>query len=68
VPEGEVLVSDIHDVGARRVDVVTRAGRTRSGEPDPVHAVVIGVIEEATAALEASLRGRLGEADPVAGA
>ncbi|MCF6476666.1 LysR family transcriptional regulator [Nonomuraea sp. MG754425] len=61
VPRGEVLVSDLREVGARRLDVVTRAGRTRSGEPDPVQAVVIGVIEEATAALQASLRERLGE-------
>ncbi|MEV0820107.1 LysR family transcriptional regulator [Nonomuraea rubra] len=67
VPEGEVLVSDIREVGARRVDVITRVGRTRSGEPDPVQAVVIEAIEEATAALEASLRGRLGEEKPVAG-
>ncbi|MFC5826556.1 LysR family transcriptional regulator [Nonomuraea insulae] len=64
VPEGEVRVSEIRDVGARRVDIVTRVSRTRSGEPDPVQAVVIGVIEETTASLEARLRGRLGE--PVA--
>ncbi|MFC7587696.1 hypothetical protein ACFQYP_31465 [Nonomuraea antimicrobica] len=48
-------------MGARRLDAVTRVSRTRSGEPDPVQAVVIGAIEEATAALEASLRGRIGE-------
>ncbi|MGP4093284.1 LysR family transcriptional regulator [Nonomuraea sp. KM90] len=64
VPEGEVRVSDVRDVGARRLDAVTRVSRTRSGEPDPVQAVVIGAIEEATAALEASLRGRLGEPVP----
>ncbi|TYB60988.1 LysR family transcriptional regulator [Nonomuraea sp. PA05] len=67
VPEGEVQVSDIREVGARRVDVVTRVGGTRSGEPDPVQAVVIEAIEEATAALGASLRGRLGEEEPVGG-
>lgn len=61
VPEGEVRVSEVRDVGARRLDAVTRVSRTRSGEPDPVQAVVIGAIEEATADLAASLRGRLGE-------
>jgi len=59
VPEGEVRVSDVRDVGARRLDAVTRVSRTRSGEPDAVLGVVIGAIEEATAELEASLRGRL---------
>ncbi len=59
VPEGEVRVSDIRDVGARRLDAVTRVGGTPSGEPDPVQAVVIEAIEEATAALEDSLRTRL---------
>ncbi len=68
VPEGEVRVSELRDVGARRLDAVTRVSRTRSGEPDPVQAVVIGVIEEATAALEASLSGRLRTpGQPVAG-
>ncbi|MFD1938073.1 MULTISPECIES: LysR family transcriptional regulator [Nonomuraea] len=47
VPEGFVRVSEIADVGARRLDAVTRLSRTRSGEPDPVHAVVIAAIEEA---------------------
>ncbi|MFI6477720.1 LysR family transcriptional regulator [Nonomuraea sp. NPDC050663] len=56
VPEGEVRVSSIADVGARRLDVVTRVSRTRSGEPDPVQAVVIGAIEEATQALDATLK------------
>ncbi|MGW6499771.1 LysR family transcriptional regulator [Nonomuraea angiospora] len=68
VPEGEVRVSEVRDVGARRLDAVTRVSRTRSGEPDPVQAVVIGAIEEATAALETSLSGRLhsaaGAAEP----
>ncbi|NRQ38961.1 LysR family transcriptional regulator [Nonomuraea sp. NN258] len=59
VPEGEVLVSEVRDVGARRLDAVTRVSRTRSGEPDPVQAVVIAAIEEATAALEATLSGHL---------
>ncbi|MEQ4716530.1 LysR family transcriptional regulator [Nonomuraea sp. B19D2] len=59
VPEGEVRVSEIRDVGARRLDAVTRVSRTRSGEPDPVQAVVIGAIEDATAALGTSLSGRL---------
>jgi DNA-binding transcriptional LysR family regulator len=59
VPEGEVRVSDLRDVGARRLDAVTRISRTRSGEPDPVQAVVIGAIEDATAALDATLVGHL---------
>jgi DNA-binding transcriptional LysR family regulator len=59
VPEGEVRVSDLGDVGARRIDVVTRVSRTRSGEPDPVHAIVIGAVEAATARLDGSLRGHL---------
>ncbi|MFB9471005.1 LysR family transcriptional regulator [Nonomuraea salmonea] len=59
VPEGEVRVSDIRDIGARRLDTVTRVSRTRSGEPDPVQAVVIKAIEEATAALAPALRARL---------
>ncbi|MEV5556519.1 LysR family transcriptional regulator [Nonomuraea wenchangensis] len=59
VPEGEVRVSELRDVGARRLDAVTRVSRTRSGEPDPVQAVVIAAIEEATAALQAPLSGRL---------
>lgn len=61
VPEGEVMVSDIRDVGARRIDAVTRMSKTRSGEPDPVQAVVIDAIERATAELEASLSARLGQ-------
>lgn len=67
VPEGEVRVSELRDVGARRLDAVTRVSRTRSGEPDPVQAVVIGVIEEVTAALEASLSGRLPASEHSAG-
>ncbi|MFI6786527.1 LysR family transcriptional regulator [Nonomuraea sp. NPDC050383] len=59
VPEGEVRVSELREVGARRLDAVTRVSRTRSGEPDPVQAVVIGAIEDATAALEASLKAHL---------
>ncbi|WP_113700705.1 LysR family transcriptional regulator [Nonomuraea lactucae] len=59
VPEGEVRVSELRDVGARRLDTVTRISRTRSGEPDPVQAVVIGAIEDATAALDATLKGHL---------
>jgi DNA-binding transcriptional LysR family regulator len=60
VPEGEVRVSEVRDVGARRIDVVTRVSRTRSGEPDPVQAVVIGAIEDATATLAATLPALLG--------
>lgn len=60
VPEGEVLVSEIRDVGARRIDAVTRVSRTRSGEPDPVQSVVIAAIERATAELESTLSARLG--------
>ncbi|MEV0587911.1 LysR family transcriptional regulator [Nonomuraea sp. NPDC050310] len=59
VREGEVRVSEITDVGARRLDVVTRVSRTRSGEPDPVQAVVIGAIEEATQSIGAGLADRL---------
>ncbi|MGW2143642.1 LysR family transcriptional regulator [Nonomuraea bangladeshensis] len=69
VPEGEVRVSELRDVGARRMDAVTRVSRTRSGEPDPVQAVVIAAIEEATAALQAPLSDRLrtrpAQPDPV---
>ncbi|MGI5281822.1 LysR family transcriptional regulator [Nonomuraea polychroma] len=65
VPEGEVRVSELRDVGARRLDAVTRVSRTRSGEPDPVQAVVIGAIEEATAALETPLSGRLRTPEPL---
>jgi DNA-binding transcriptional LysR family regulator len=60
VPEGEVRVSEVRDVGARRIDVVTRVSRTRSGEPDPVQAVVIGAIEDATDTLAAALPALLG--------
>ncbi|WP_084962341.1 LysR family transcriptional regulator [Thermoactinospora rubra] len=63
VPEGEVRVSRIRDVGARRLDVVTRVSRTRSGEPDPVQAVVIQAIEEATRSIDATLVGHLRTAD-----
>ncbi|SEL16722.1 LysR family transcriptional regulator [Nonomuraea pusilla] len=59
VPEGEVRVTEVRDVGSRRLDTVTRVGRTRSGEPDPVQAVVIGAIEEATAALQAPISAHL---------
>ncbi|MET8006377.1 LysR family transcriptional regulator [Nonomuraea glycinis] len=64
VPEGEVRVSDLGDVGARRIDVVTRVSRTRSGEPDPVQAIVIGIVEAATARLDATLRGHLRTTEP----
>ncbi|MFI9590615.1 LysR family transcriptional regulator [Nonomuraea sp. NPDC052265] len=59
VPEGGVRVSEVREVGARRLDAVTRVSRTRSGEPDPVQAVVIGAIEEATEGLRAALGPRL---------
>ncbi|NUR85229.1 MAG: LysR family transcriptional regulator [Nonomuraea sp.] len=64
VPEGWVLVSEIGGVGARRLDAVTRISRTGSGEPDPVQAVVISAIEEATRALGAALLGRFASAAP----
>ncbi len=64
VPEGEVRVSDIGDVGSRRIDAVTRVSRTRSGEPDPVQAVVIGAIEAVTASLAGTLSGHLRTAEP----
>ncbi|GAA2851589.1 LysR family transcriptional regulator [Streptosporangium fragile] len=47
VPDGEVVVTGITNVGARRLDAVTRVSRTRSGEPDPVQAVVIAALREA---------------------
>jgi DNA-binding transcriptional LysR family regulator len=50
-PEGEVVVTGIGEVGARRIDVLTRISRTRSGEPDPVQAVVIAALREAAAEL-----------------
>ncbi|WP_049575467.1 LysR family transcriptional regulator [Nonomuraea sp. SBT364] len=59
VPVGEVRVTDIRDVGSRRIDAVTRVSRTRSGEPDPVQAVVISAIADATAALDPTLRTHL---------
>ncbi|WP_433255001.1 LysR family transcriptional regulator [Streptosporangium sp. CA-135522] len=57
VPAGEVVVTDITGVGARRLDTVTRVSRTRSGEPGPVQAVVIAALQEAAGGLAA----RLGE-------
>ena len=44
--------------------MVTRVSRTRSGEPDPVHAIVIGAVEAATARLDVTLRGHLRTAEP----
>jgi DNA-binding transcriptional LysR family regulator len=49
VPVGDVVVTDIHGVGSRRIEALTRVSRTRSGEPDPVQAVVIEVLREAVA-------------------
>ncbi|MFI6326412.1 LysR family transcriptional regulator [Nonomuraea sp. NPDC050556] len=60
VQKGDVRVSEVRDVGARRIAALTRISRTRSGEPDPVQAVVIGAIAEATQALGESLVGHLG--------
>ncbi|WP_371779540.1 LysR family transcriptional regulator [Streptosporangium subroseum] len=57
VPAGEVVVTDIPNVGARRLDAVTRLSRTRSGEPDPVQAVVVAALREAANGLVT----RLGE-------
>ncbi|GAA3445538.1 LysR family transcriptional regulator [Planomonospora venezuelensis] len=57
VPAGEAVVTGIPGVGARRIDAVTRVSRTRSGEPDPVQAVVIAALREAADGLAA----RLGE-------
>ncbi|WP_214326776.1 LysR family transcriptional regulator [Nonomuraea sediminis] len=59
VPEGEVQVSEVRNVGARRLDAVTRISRTGSGEPDPVQAVVIAAIEQATDNLGQSLEAHL---------
>ncbi|MFF3439667.1 LysR family transcriptional regulator [Streptosporangium sp. NPDC002721] len=56
VPEGEVVVTGITNVGARKLDAVTRLSRTRSGEPDPVQAVVIAALREAAE----ELSGRIG--------
>lgn len=56
VPEGEVVVTGITNVGARKLDAVTRLSRTRSGEPDPVQAVVIAALRDAAE----KLSGRLG--------
>ncbi|SDG21888.1 DNA-binding transcriptional regulator, LysR family [Sinosporangium album] len=47
VPPGEVTVTGITGVGARRLAAVTRVSRTRSGEPDPVQAVVIDALRAA---------------------
>ncbi len=57
VPAGEVVVTDIPNVGARTLNAVTRVSRTRSGEPGPVQAVVIAALREAADSLVA----RLGE-------
>lgn len=65
VQEGNVRVSEVREIGARRIAAVTRVSRTRSGEPDPVQAVVIAAIEEATRSLDASLVGHLRSADPL---
>ncbi|MFI6597092.1 LysR family transcriptional regulator [Nonomuraea sp. NPDC050536] len=59
VPEGEVQVSEVRNVGARRLAAVTRISRTGSGEPDPVQAVVIAAIEQATLNLGQSLEAHL---------
>lgn len=58
VPVGEVVVTGIPDVGSRRLDAVTRLSRTRSGEPDPVQAVVIAALREAADGLAARLDER----------
>ncbi|GII01860.1 LysR family transcriptional regulator [Planobispora takensis] len=57
VPAGEVVVTGIPEVGARRLDAVIRVSRTGSGEPDPVQAAVISALREAADGLAA----RLGE-------
>ncbi|GAA0415434.1 LysR family transcriptional regulator [Acrocarpospora corrugata] len=46
VPEGHVMITDIHGVGSRRIEALTRVSRTRSGEPDPVQGVVIDALRE----------------------
>ncbi|MBG0821848.1 LysR family transcriptional regulator [Planomonospora sp. ID91781] len=48
---GEVVVTGITGVGARRLDAVTRAGRTGSRRPDPVQAVVVDALREAAVGL-----------------
>ncbi|MFS1300782.1 LysR family transcriptional regulator [Streptosporangium longisporum] len=58
VPDGEVVVTGITGVGARKLDAVTRLSRTRSGEPDPVQAVVIAALREAAEGLAERLRAR----------
>jgi DNA-binding transcriptional LysR family regulator len=58
VPVGEVVVTGIRDVGTRRIDALARLSRTRSGEPDPVQAVVIDALREATDGLEEQLSRR----------
>ncbi len=50
-PAGEVVVTDISGVGSRRIEALTRVSRTRSGEPDPVQAVVIEMLREAVAGM-----------------
>jgi hypothetical protein len=46
VPEGHVMITGIHGVGSRRIEALTRVSRTKSGEPDPVQAVVIESLRE----------------------
>ncbi|MDP9861611.1 MULTISPECIES: LysR family transcriptional regulator [Streptosporangium] len=60
VPAGEVVVTDITGVGARRLNAVTRVSRTRSGEPGPVQAVVVAALREAAEGLPARLGERYG--------
>ncbi|MEV7009377.1 LysR substrate-binding domain-containing protein [Streptosporangium sp. NPDC051022] len=55
---GEVVVTDIPNVGARSLTAVTRVSRTRSGEPGPVQAVVVAALREAAAGLAAPLGER----------
>ncbi|MBP2702559.1 LysR family transcriptional regulator [Microbispora sp. RL4-1S] len=49
VPPGEVEVTRVRGVGARRIEALTRVSRTTSGEPDPVQAVVVEALAEAAA-------------------
>ncbi|GII90095.1 LysR family transcriptional regulator [Sinosporangium siamense] len=59
VPPGEVTVTAVTGVGARRLGALTRVSRTRSGEPDPVQAVVIDALRAAADLIADQVRERL---------
>ncbi|WP_214109495.1 LysR family transcriptional regulator [Acrocarpospora catenulata] len=55
-PADHVVLTDIHGVGSRRIEALTRISKTRSGAPDPVQAVVLEALREAATALSDTLK------------